>query len=273
MHHETRSAGVFVPGLAQTSVQDPAVSHLLRQKTLTLGESSSKETLASEPSPRRLGFTPQSSTDSLGSPVMASPVQPALNTLPSQLSMASTLEYAKPTHPAHMPSPAPTTLDPLTPQQPDNQLGDSQILQTGLDMAPHVGSHGQQSQASVTLQQQTPPQASMAAPPSAPTPSPFAAPSPEQSQQASTPAPPSQAPEQNIEQATQASPASAPAVPAPAIAPKQAPKEEGNSSTSTGGSTMHAQHDALEGTMYTDGTYWKIPDCNSGGNTYGYISK
>lgn len=245
MHHEPRSAGVFVPGLAQTGVEDPAVSHLLRQKTLTLGESSSKETLASEPSPRRLGFTPQSSTGSLGSPVMASPVQPALNTLPSHLSMASTLQYSKP-------SPAPTTLDPMTPQQPDNQLGDSQIVQTAVDLAPH----GQQSQASVTLQQQTQPQESMAAPPAAP---------------------PSQAPEQNIEQATQASPASAPAsapaVPAPAIAPKQAPKEEGNSSTSTGGSSMHEQHDALEGTMYTDGTYWKIPDCNSGGNTYGYISK
>ena len=136
VHHQPVTAGVFVPGLAQAELRDPDMSHLMRQRTLTLGQSSSQESLAALPSPRQL-FTPQSSSEALSPPArMASPVQPVLGTLPSQLSLASTMQY-----PAAAASPAQTLADPATPVPtvvtipspsmervwPDNQLGDSQV--------------------------------------------------------------------------------------------------------------------------------------------------
>lgn len=46
-HHEPRAAGVFMPGLAQAPLEDPDVQALMRQKTLTLGQTDSTECLGS----------------------------------------------------------------------------------------------------------------------------------------------------------------------------------------------------------------------------------
>ena len=66
VHHEPRAAGVFVAGLGQAQLADPDLPNLMRQKTLTLGQTDSMECLASEVTPRRMNFTPCSSETSLG---------------------------------------------------------------------------------------------------------------------------------------------------------------------------------------------------------------
>ena len=163
-HHEPRAAGVFVPGLARANVSEPEVSQFVRASTVM--QPASQECLVgSPPAPRQLAFSPLASNASLQSVEdvrMASPVQPnLLHTQVTQASLASTQAYPVPPQrvepapsgkPAEPPaskalepptpkavppmmdlsSPAPTLMDPATPQQqyqmfPDNQLGDSQL--------------------------------------------------------------------------------------------------------------------------------------------------
>ena len=217
----------------------------MRAPTLTLGQSDSNECLVGTPTPRRIAFNPSRSDDSVGRGTpnqLASPVQPPLHMQQSQASLASTLQY-KPA------SPAPTACDgpsgtPVTVSSdvllPDNQLGDSQLYPstptstTRPAVAPEP-SPKQATSTTVLSPQQvvntTPPPPPPPTPPPTPEPSQTALQATEQTQpstqQSSTPAP---------EQTTQSSSSAS-------TAPDAKPAVE------------------LEGTMYTDGTYWKILDC------------
>ena len=210
VHHEPRAAGVFIPGVAQSQLADPDLPNLMRQRTLTLGQSDSMECLGDEVTPRRMNFTPGSSQASLASPVGPPPVTPP---------------------PKACTSPAPTTLDyqlgtfsvssQLSPIPPDNQLGDTQ------------------------LNPPTPPFCSPPAPGSI---------DPHARSQALTP-------EGSLPQTLTSSLQLAQATPHAATPQATPPQTVTNQSTasSSGGGTDAPE---LEGTMYTDGTYWKTLDRN-----------
>ena len=244
-HHEPRAAGVFVPGLARADLEDPAVSKLLRAPTLTLGQS--EECLAGTPTPRRIAFNSTGSDASLGSGTpnqLASPVQPPLHMQQSQASLASTLQY-KPA------SPAPTANEtisgtPVTVSSdvllPDNQLGDSQLYPRTPTLTPEpaVASPPSTEQAADT-------------PPPPPPQPPAAPPMPEPETPQATP------------QATQQS--QPPTHPSPTPAPKQSGQSSGSAASGSASSgsapTASGATPAFEpeGSMYTDGTYWKTLDC------------
>ena len=275
VHHQPVTAGVFVPGLAQAELRDPDMSHLMRQRTLTLGQSSSQESLAALPSPRQL-FTPQSSNEALSPPArMASPVQPVLGTLPSQLSLASTMQY-----PAAAASPAQTLADPATPVPtvvtipspsmervwPDNQLGDSQVNPPTPPFEPLPATLSSQQQSQQHLSGNNVP-----AVPAATTPA-------QQALLAPVNQTPSAAPAASTTPAQQASPApvnqTPPTAPAASTTPVQQvpPGQASQSSAVTGadkapvtpsqstGGDGSGQPD-MTSTMYTDGTYWKTLVC------------
>ena len=236
-HDEPRAAGVFVPGLARADLADPAVSNLLRAPTLTLGQTDSQECLPGSPTPRRIAFQHTDSDASVGSGdpnKLASPVQPPLHAQQSQASLASTMQY----RPA---SPAPTTIDaisgtPVTVSSdvllPDNQLGDSQLY--------------------------PPTPASTSKPAVAPPPS------TEQAANTPAPAPPPPPPTPDTPQTalalqeTQQSELSQRSTePSPTPPPQQCTQSSGSAPTASGDTPTCEP----EGTMYTDGTYWKTLNC------------
>ena len=205
----------------------------MRQRTLTLGESSSQEAL--DPSPRRIAFTPAQSNASLGSP-------PPLNAQPSQQSL-STLNYEQQHHQpvALSSSPAPTTLDVQTPRQlPDNQLGDSSLYpETPTSQAAPAAPPA-------TPSQQMPQQSPKSPDPPLPTPPPANTPPQESQQSAPQGSPP--------QQASVPPPAGSP----PAPAPNASQQGHGSSASNSDGNGTAPE---MVGTMYTDGTYWKLLGC------------
>ena len=252
-HHEPRAAGVFVPGLAQASLGDPDLPKLLRQPTLTLGQSS--DSLGSdECTPKRLAFTPPGSL----TPMMASPVHPVPD---SQLAhqctgfseattTPATLLYSPP-HNSHPPAPtASTDGQPSAPATATKPATNAALVhgQPLANMQPAMTPPAHSTPASTPASTHgQPPQMTPPAPATTANAAPSIAPA------ASTHGQPPAGPQVPQEMplggscATLSHAAGAPA-----------------SSSSSGGVPDEGSSEVsirMEGTMYTDGTYWKKPAC------------
>ena len=230
---------------------------LLRAPTLTLGQST--DSLGSEEcTPKRLAFTPPGSL----TPMMASPVQPLrdsqlahqhtgfseattpatlLYSPPSNTQLPAANTHGQPSAPATATTPA--TNAALVHGQPLANLQSAMHLQAPAHSTP-ASTHGQ------------PPQMTPPTPAMATTPATHAAASGHGHAPANTqPAMPPQAPAHSTLATTHGQ-------------PPQCPGTTGTpaSSNSSGvdgcpdGSTTEVSIQ-MEGTMYTDGTYWKKPAC------------
>lgn len=262
-HHEPRAAGVFMPGLAQAPLEDPDVQALMRQKTLTLGQTDSTECLGSEnPTPRRIAFTPGQTQSSLAR--MASPVKPNLNALETQQSQATLAYEPTASLPATVPASLPATVLaslPATPAPPQAALAPPAAafsMPAAVSPPPTVlDSESVASSPPQVLQPENQLGDSWVNPPRS---SSWEALSTPHSSPPSATEPGSLVPESSQPQPTTVQDASTQHV--PSQAPSPAPETSTPAERPPPAAANNTGDGEMTGTMYTDGTYWKRLRCD-----------